>query len=620
MVGSGAGGGTVAARLAEAGMTVFLLEAGGDPCETSPEEGGLPEEYQVPAFHAFASENPAISWSFYVHDYGDDSDRRRPKEDSPPGVLYPRAGTLGGCTAHNALILMYPHDSDWDEIAKLTGDASWSAAKMRRCFHLLENCRERPVWRFLARLSVGRFNPTGHGWSGWLHSEVPAPLKAFGDKALMRIILEAVRDDLEAEPSPPKSLAEELQRYLRRVARRSVRFFVGENDPNDQRMQGRFAAGLCRVPLSTADHQRRGTRERLLDVRKRYPNRLHIELHALATKVIFDSDNRAVGVEYLKGENLYRASPRASPKTGEPRTIHAAREVILAGGVFNTPQLLMLSGIGPPAHLSRLGIEVKVPLSGVGRNLQDRYEVGIVHKASKPWACMEGVRFDKNDQVFADWRSGRGMYMANGGAIAFTLRSREKYSNPDLFVMALVTRFSGYFPGYSKIIRSSRDDLTWAVLKAHTINRAGMVTLKSKDPRDPPDIDFRYFEEGSDHDGDDLAAVLEGIRVVRRIAAKLESKGLIHKEAIPGADLQSEEELREFVRKNAWGHHACGTCAIGPREAGGVLSSDFRVHGTKGLRVVDASIFPRIPGIFIVSAVYMIGEKAATVILATKKQ
>src|ERR671911_3131102 len=105
VVGSGAGGGTVAARLAEAGRTVLLLEAGGDPLSLSGTR--LPEDYQVPAFHAFASENPALRWDFFVRHYGDD---RRQKKDSKfsahrDGVLYPRAGTLGGCTAHNAMIL-----------------------------------------------------------------------------------------------------------------------------------------------------------------------------------------------------------------------------------------------------------------------------------------------------------------------------------------------------------------------------------------------------------------------------------------------------------------------------------------------------------------------------------
>jgi choline dehydrogenase-like flavoprotein len=109
---------------------------------------------------------------------------------------------------------------------------------------------------------------------------------------------------------------------------------------------------------------------------------------------------------------------------------------------------------------------------------------------------------------------------------------------------------------------------------------------------------------------------VDGVKFVHGICADLIKEKLIVKEELPGDRFQSDEELKNFIRDNAWGHHASCTCPIGPKEQGGVLSSDFRVHGTTGLRVVDASVFPRIPGYFIVSAVYMIGEKAADVILA----
>jgi len=142
------------------------------------------------------------------------------------------------------------------------------------------------------------------------------------------------------------------------------------------------------------------------------------------------------------------------------------------------------------------------------------------------------------------------------------------------------------------------------------------VTLRSSDPRSVPDINFNYFDEGDDRNGEDVRAVVEGIRLARRLIDAVNKRDPIAEEESPGRHLQSDEELAQFVRDNAWGHHACGTCAIGPRERNGVVDRAFRVHGTRGLRIVDASVFPRIPGFFIASAIYMAAEKAADDILA----
>ena len=610
VVGSGAGGGTVAARLAEAGMSVLVLEAGPDPAALRAE--GLPQDYDVPAFHPFASENEAMAWNFWVHDYGDDAKRRSRAGGRPtPGVLYPRASTLGGCTAHNAMILMAPHDSDWDGIAELTHDPSWRAENMRPYFQKLEDCRYRSFWRGLAALTRGRYNPTGHGWAGWLAVERPLPPRAFLDHPLMCVIRNAVRADLVGKPNK-RGFGRSIARFIERW----TRFIIGEADPNDARIKGAIGEGLIAAPLSTNGGVRRGSRERLLHVTRRH--KLEIECDALAAKVLFDAENRAIGVEFLKGRNLYRASPLAGEIAGERRQVFARREVILAGGAFNTPQLLMLSGVGPPELLESHGIEVRVPLDGVGRNLQDRYEVGVVHRTKRPWKCLKGAEFSVKDSVYGAWLSNRGMYRSNGGAVAFSLRSAVAKQDPDLFVLGLVTRFFGYYPGYSKIIRKSDGDFTFAVLKAHTNNCGGRVTLASRDPRDAPNIDFRYFEEGTDTSGDDLAAVVEGVQRVRAMA---EGMGAVFDaEDIPGASLREKDELARFVRDNAWGHHASCTCPIGPKDQGGVLTNDFRVHGTTGLRVVDASVFPRIPGFFIVCAVYMIAEKAADVILAAARE
>jgi choline dehydrogenase-like flavoprotein len=207
------------------------------------------------------------------------------------------------------------------------------------------------------------------------------------------------------------------------------------------------------------------------------------------------------------------------------------------------------------------------------------------------------------------------MYDGSGAAIAVVRRSKASLPEPDIFCMALPVLFEGYATDFSKVIREHHDRLTWAVLKAHTNNRAGSVSLRSNDPRDPPLVNFRYFEDGDDGTGQDLQAVVQAIRFVRRLTAPLRAAGIIEEECAPGLAVNTDEALADYVRNTAWGHHASCSCPIGAQAGGGVLGSDFSVHGTRGLRVVDASVFPRIPGFFVAAAVYMIGEKAAEMLL-----
>jgi choline dehydrogenase len=201
----------------------------------------------------------------------------------------------------------------------------------------------------------------------------------------------------------------------------------------------------------------------------------------------------------------------------------------------------------------------------VGENLQDRYEEGVVYRLVGDYPLFQGAALDvprrgqAGDPLFQEWHGTRGgPYSTNGSLAAFIARSGVAKEEPDLFVFALPISFRGYYPGYAAESAKHHDRLTFVVLKAHTKNRAGHVRLRSADPRERPQIEFRYFEEGSDATGEDLEAVVDGIELARQIAGRL--SGIVKEELVPGGAVATREALRTFVRVEAWGHHASCTC------------------------------------------------------------
>jgi choline dehydrogenase len=615
VVGSGAGGGTVAARLAERGHTVLLLEAGGEES---------PWNYRVPVFHGFATEDEEMRLDHYVRHYADEARQERDpnylveRGFGRRGVYYPRARTLGGCTAHYAMIIVRPHDSDWRAIQQATGDASWAPARMNQYFKRVERCLYRDD-------TAG-----GHGRDGWLPTQfadvfdfVSESIHAH-DFGIGRIAVSALGTNLERLPLCPW----DRPFFGRDRARAKI-------DPNDLRVLSRNGVGLIAVPTAVDDKgQRAGTRERIQAVRAGSSGRLEVRTHCHVTGLVFDerAGRRVVGVRYLPGERLYRAErdpSRVGRPTGPAQEVRAKREVILSAGAYITPQLLMLSGIGPASVLRGHGIDVRVDLPGVGQNLQDRYEVGIVAQADRPFSLFEDATFrgpatgQAGDRLFETWRTeGKGLYATNGAVMAFLARSSvAEHDEPDLFIFGVPGSFTGYYTGWAAdALATPYDKWTWLLLKAHARFR-GQVTLQSRDPLDPPAVDFRYFERGPDgvltlDAAKDLVAMREGVRLITTLIDR-SSLLTLHPEVMRRVDLGSDAGIDQFVQDRAWGHHASCTCKIGgDDDRGAVLDSSFRVRGVSGLRVVDASVFPKIPGFFIVMPIYMMAEKAADAILA----
>jgi choline dehydrogenase/4-pyridoxate dehydrogenase len=322
---------------------------------------------------------------------------------------------------------------------------------------------------------------------------------------------------------------------------------------------------------------------------------LTVETDALATRVVLDQ-RRAIGVEYLKG--------------GERVTAHAEREVILAGGVINTPQLLMLSGVGDPDDLRPYGISVEAPLRGVGRNLQDHMSAGILWRRTEPGPLHAKMRLDRIAVDLAKtFFFGSGISAdLPGGAMAF-LRSPLAGALPDiqfLFVAAPLTA-RPYLPPFT---RAYADSFACRAVVLRPESR-GRLDLVSADPRRPMRIRQNFLATGKD-----WATLRAGLRLARDVAQQAPLRPFIAEEIAPGTDKTSDRDIDAHIRATGISvHHPLGTCKMGTEDDdAAVVDGELRVFGVERLRVVDASVIPDMVGGNINAPVIMIAEKAADLI------
>ncbi len=348
-------------------------------------------------------------------------------------------------------------------------------------------------------------------------------------------------------------------------------------------------AGVGFVPVS----QRRGRRfsvlDGYLDPARRRPN-LTVVTGALVTRVLLEN-GRAVGVAY-RPDREHELEDEAL----------ATDEVILCAGAIGTPQLLQLSGVGPQAVLEGVGIEMRHELPGVGANLIDHLANGLLvsTKGVETLATAESLR------NLASWAvRGRGPLTSNlGEAVAF-VRTRPDLPAPDLELLFAPVLFEE-----EGLKQPTEHGLTLAVVLLRPTS-VGTVTLRSSDPRIPPAIDPCYL---TDPGGGDIATLLNGLRLARRVLAQEPLATFVDSELLPGSDARSDDDLRAHIRQLSQTlYHPAGTCRMGSDPLA-VVDPTLRVRGTDGLRVADASIIPVLPSGHTNWPTVMIAERAADMI------
>ncbi|MBJ8340709.1 GMC family oxidoreductase N-terminal domain-containing protein [Antrihabitans sp. YC3-6] len=416
-----------------------------------------------------------------------------------------------------------------------------------------------------------------HGATGWGYSDV-LPYFARAETNT------GVHDKYHGSSGP---LHVEDRRYTHELTNAWVDAAVANglkrNDDFNGESQG--GAGLYQVTCkkghrwSTADGYLRSALDR--------PN-LTVRTNAFVTKIVLDG-TRATGVAYSRG--------------GNDLVAHAGKEVILSGGAINSPQLLMLSGIGPAAHLREHGIDVVVDSAGVGENLHDHPVVPVLTYTKGTSDLSDFV----NPKRLIQWQvTGRGPLASNVGEGGAFFASKEGLDAPDIQIHVAPTGF------YDNGFREPIGQMFTAGVTLVNVASRGRLRLRSANPAWKPDMDPAYFADPIDMD-----AAVAGIRRTFDIAKESAIGRFLDKPFIPAkVDGVTDTELAEHVR--TWSqtlYHPVGTCAMGDSEDS-VVDPQLRVRGVDSLRVVDASVMPEVPRGNTNAPTVMVAEKAADLILA----
>ncbi|NIR29041.1 MAG: choline dehydrogenase [Gammaproteobacteria bacterium] len=362
--------------------------------------------------------------------------------------------------------------------------------------------------------------------------------------------------------------------------------------PLTEDMNGYQQEGFGRMDMTIHNGRRWSTAAAYLRPALTRPN-LHLEVRALATRILFEG-NRAVGVEYACGNRI--------------QSVRARREVILSAGAINSPQVLMLSGVGPADELKRHGISVVQDLRGVGENLQDHLEIYIQYACNERITLYSATRGLRRARIGLEWLLFRkGLGATNHFEAGAFIRTRDDVPHPDLqyHFLPLAVSYDG-----SSALDADGFQAHVGPMRPTSV---GHVKLRSPNPREAPLILFNYMQTEGDR-----REMRDGVRLTREILAQQAFDRYRGSEIAPGDGVRTDAEIDAFVRaKGESAYHPVGTCRMGEHEAA-VVDGACRVHGLEGLRVVDASIMPSITSGNTNAPTIMIAEKAADLILGER--
>lgn len=358
--------------------------------------------------------------------------------------------------------------------------------------------------------------------------------------------------------------------------------------PYTDDMNGRQQEGFGRIDLTIAHGLRQSTARCYLRPAMSRGN-LTVRTGALALRILFDG-TRATGVEYAAGRRRETALSR--------------REVLIAGGAINSPQLLLLSGIGPAAHLETLKIPIVCNLAGVGENLQDHVEVLMQHECTKPVTLFDASKLRHKAMIGAQWLfSKTGLGSTNHFETGGFVRSAPDIAWPDIqyHFLAMAVAYDG---------RNAAKAHGFQVHVGPMRSKSrGRIRLRSADPTVAPIITANWMTHSND-----WVEMRQAIRLTREIFAQKAFNPYRGAEIAPGAGISQDSDLDAFVRASAdSGYHYCGTCKMGS-DGNAVVDASLKVHGVENLRVIDASVMPLIPNANTNAASIMIGEKGSDLV------